>query len=80
MNSSAAFALLAWCEGYPLYQVTKKIEILLNERWFLEMIRTLIYCASGAGERVAYSLDDTVYQIVGLVDSNPEVWGKPLYG
>jgi len=44
------------------------------------MIRTLIYCASGAGERVAYSLDDTVYQVVGLVDSNPEVWGKPLYG
>lgn len=44
------------------------------------MIRTLIYCASGAAERVAYSLDDTVYQVVALIDSNPEAWGKSLYG
>lgn len=44
------------------------------------MIKTLIYCASGAGERVAYSLDDEKYEIVGLVDSNPETWGKHLYG
>ena len=44
------------------------------------MIKTLIYCASGAGERVAYSLDDERYEVVGLVDSNPETWGKPLYG
>ena len=44
------------------------------------MVRVLVYCASGAGERVAYSLDDEHYQIVGLVDSNPEIWGKALYG
>lgn len=36
------------------------------------MIKTLVYCASGTGERVAYSLDDEHYEIVGLVDSNPE--------
>lgn len=35
------------------------------------MIKTLIYCASGAGERVAYSLDDEKYLVVGFVDSNP---------
>ena len=39
------------------------------------MKKTLIYCACGAGERVAYSLDDEQYEIVGLVDSNPETWG-----
>ena len=44
------------------------------------MVKTLIYCASGAGERVAYSLDEMEYKIVGLVDSNPETWGKALYG
>lgn len=43
------------------------------------MVKTLVYCASGYGERVAYSLDDEKYEIVGLVDSNPETWGKPLY-
>lgn len=40
----------------------------------------MIYCASGAGERAAYSLDNEKYEIVGLVDSNPETWGKHLYG
>lgn len=44
------------------------------------MIKTLIYCASGYCEKVAYSLDDTVYQVVGLVDRNPELWGKTLHG
>lgn len=44
------------------------------------MKKTLIYCACGAGERVAYSLDDEQYEIVGLVDSNPETWGRLLYG
>lgn len=44
------------------------------------MVKTLIYCASGYSERVAYSLDDTVYQIVGLVDGDPDLWGKMLYG
>lgn len=44
------------------------------------MVKTLIYCASGYGERVAYSLNDEEYQVVGLVDSNPETWGKSLYG
>lgn len=44
------------------------------------MIKTLIYCASGYGERVAYSLDDEKYEVVGLVDSNPAVWGRRLYG
>lgn len=44
------------------------------------MIKTLIYCASGAGERVAYSLDDEKYLVVGFVDSNPETWGEHLYG
>lgn len=44
------------------------------------MVKTLIYCASGAGERVMYSLDDEKYEIVGLVDSNPETWGKRIYG
>ncbi len=44
------------------------------------MVKTLIYCASGYGQRVAYSLNDDEYEVVGLVDSNPETWGKPLYG
>ena len=44
------------------------------------MLKTLIYCASGYGERVAYSLNEDEYKIVGLVDSNPETWGMPLYG
>ena len=44
------------------------------------MIKTLVYCASGYGERVMYSLDDEKYDIIGLVDSNPETWGRALYG
>lgn len=44
------------------------------------MTKVLIYCASGAGERVAYTLNEEEYQVAGLVDSNPETWGKPLYG
>ena len=44
------------------------------------MKKVLIYCASGAGERAAYTLNEDAYQVVGLVDSNPETWGKPLYG
>lgn len=44
------------------------------------MIKTLIYCAGGYAERVAYSLDDAIYQVVGLIDREPEFWGKMLYG
>ena len=40
------------------------------------MIKTLIYCVNGYGEKVAYSLDESQYEIVGFVDSNPEIWGK----
>ena len=58
----------------------KKVKILLLRGCLKTMIKTLIYCASGTGERVAYSLDDERYEVIGLVDSNPEVWGKSLYG
>lgn len=44
------------------------------------MKRVLIYCASGYGERVAYSLNADEYKIVAFVDSNPETWGRELYG
>lgn len=59
------------------FGIDLKIVIYTREE---KMVKTLIYCASGAGERVAYSLDDERYEIIGLVDSNPEVWGKSLYG
>lgn len=42
--------------------------------------RVLIYCASGYAERVAYALDDERYTVIGLLDSNPETWGRTLYG
>lgn len=42
--------------------------------------RIVIYCASGYGERVALSLDETKYEIVAFSDSNPEIWNKRLYG
>ncbi len=42
------------------------------------MTKVLIYCASGAAERVAFSLDDKQYKVVAMSDSNPEIWGKNL--
>lgn len=44
------------------------------------MIKTLIFCASSLGERVAYSLNPDKYEIIGFVDNNPEIWGRSLYG
>lgn len=46
----------------------------------MTMIKTLVYCATGYGERVMYSLDDEKYDVIGLIDSNPETWGKCFYG
>lgn len=42
--------------------------------------RVVIYCASGYAERVAYSLNEDTFEVIGLTDSNPEIWGKRLYG
>jgi O-methyltransferase len=42
--------------------------------------KVVIYCASGYGERVLYSLDDEKFEVVGFIDSNPEIWGKNLWG
>lgn len=39
------------------------------------MEKIVIYCASGYGERVAYALDDTKYDIIGFIDSSQEAWG-----
>ena len=44
------------------------------------MIKTIIYCASGYAERVLFSLDETKYDVIALIDSNPETWGQTLYG
>lgn len=44
------------------------------------MIKTLIFCASSLGERVAYSLDPGQYEVIGFVDNNSEIWGQSLYG
>lgn len=43
------------------------------------MRKVLIYCATGYAERVAYSLDEKEYEVVGFSDSNPEVWNRTLY-
>lgn len=44
------------------------------------MLKTLIFCASSVGERVAYSLNPDKYEVIGFVDNNSEIWGRVLYG
>ena len=44
------------------------------------MKKVLVYCANGYGERVIYSLNCDIYEVVGLVDKSKEIIGKSLYG
>lgn len=44
------------------------------------MKKVVIYCCTGNAEHVTYLLNDTEYQVVGYTDSNPETWGKQIFG
>lgn len=44
------------------------------------MRKVLIYCCTGNAEHVTYLLNEEDYEVIGYSDSNPESWGKHLYG
>ncbi len=44
------------------------------------MIKVLIYCANGYAQKVMYSLDESQYQIIGIIDSNKESWNTSVDG
>lgn len=44
------------------------------------MKKVLIYCCTGNAEHVTYLLNEEEYEVIGYSDSNPETWGKTLYG
>ena len=44
------------------------------------MRKVLIYCCTGNAEHVTYLLNEEEYEVIGYSDSNPESWGKHLYG
>ncbi len=45
-----------------------------------QMKNVLIYCAGGYGEKVAYSLDDSEYSVIGFLDEKEEKIGRSLLG
>lgn len=44
------------------------------------MKKVLVYCCVGSAEHVTYLLNDENIEIIGYSDSNPEIWGKHLFG